>query len=117
MSGNYNEEDVYAVVFSDFKQINKSNLSAIIITKSNASRPESLFQATNPRDPPEVHKQRLNMSVVERLLYILSLDNTAASQNLRIVRSTEALLNGLTPKKAGHHVVLFKKFRPQNRFL
>jgi hypothetical protein len=57
------------------------------------------------------------MSVVERLLYTVSLDNTAASQKLRIVRSTEALLNGLTAKKAGHYVVLFKKFRPRNKFL
>jgi hypothetical protein len=68
MNGNYEEEDAYEAILSDFKQLNESNLGAAIVAQSSASRPESSFQATKPRDPPQVRKQELNMSEVERLL-------------------------------------------------
>jgi flagellar biosynthesis GTPase FlhF len=68
MNGNYEEEDAYTAILSDFKELNESTLGAAIVTQSNASRPESSFQATKPRDPPQVRKQEWNMSEVERLL-------------------------------------------------
>jgi hypothetical protein len=68
MNGNYEEEDAYTAILSDFKQLNESTLGAAIVTQSNASRPESSFQARKPRDPPQVRKQERNMSEVERLL-------------------------------------------------
>ncbi|KAH8749422.1 P-loop containing nucleoside triphosphate hydrolase protein [Hyaloscypha sp. PMI_1271] len=68
MNGNYEEEDAYTAILSDFKQLNEPILGATIVTQSKASRPQSSFQATKPRDPPQVRKQERNMSEVERLL-------------------------------------------------
>lgn len=110
MNGNYDEGEAYAATLSNFKQLTGSSSDATIVTQSNASRPESSFQGTNPRDPPEVREQEANMSEA-------GLDDTAADQKLSITGSTETLVKSLTPEKVVYYVALFKKSGPRHGFL
>jgi hypothetical protein len=116
VNGNYDEEDAYAEILSDFLQLNLSNSNSTGTAELNAQHPESSSPVQNSRQgPPEERKREINRSDGEKLLNTDSLDVTATNQKPSDFRPIQ--IPQIAPEKAGQYAALFEKSPAQNGVL
>ncbi|KAH6677154.1 hypothetical protein B0J14DRAFT_336766 [Halenospora varia] len=109
MDGNYDEEDAYAAILSDFFLLNTSELHSPDATQSNAQRPSSSTRAPNsPVGPQQINhhpkKRQTNISDAEQPLNKAIQEDITAAQKSGILEGIIQLLEDDSTYLPSEHV-------------